>query len=397
VVAVAVLLAIAGCSETNVDVVDEPIDVGGDDTLPDGFVADNRPLNPATSFEMPCPLREMSDWGTNPYFTAGGLPESIKSIDEPTFIPIRSPNPLLLNEPVIVCEFEGQVRAFPIRVLIYHEIINMCWDTSQGPKYSFLTYCPLVDGGVHFVHPHECDDPRGTFGVSGGLFNGNLVMYDRKSIKGEVGKRDWYIQLYGGGILGTCTPVEPQITHMSWAMCRKLYPEGEVLSLDTGMEPQEGYEIFDHPYSYHWRVGDFFFPLDLDDDRGVDRMDRVFGVLTPDGAKAYLTPGVSYVRNEQVGSYDVVVWNDHRWRASAAFEPYVDGQKLAFSFLGRESHGLPLYVDDETGSYWTFDGIAVTGPLAGKRLPKLVGIRVFWFSWAAMFQDTELFVPEEQS
>jgi hypothetical protein len=301
-------------------------------------------------------------------------------------------------DPVVVCEYDGQVRVLPIRILLYHEIVNMCWETDDGPQYSFLTYCPLVDAAVHFVHDHECYRTKGhTFGVSGALFNGNLVMYDRSSLKGRNGGRDWYVQLYGGGIFGTCTEVEPQITHMSWAMVRRLYPEAELLSEDTGVVPAEGYEFFDHVYSYHWRVGDFWFPLDLDDDRGVDEMRTVFGVLTPDGAKAYWTSGTDYVRNDTLGSYDVVVWNDSKFKCSAAFEPFVDGQKLTFSQLGRESHGLPLYIDEETGSYWTFDGIAVKGPLTGKRLPKVYGFRLFWFAWAALYPETDLFVPEDQS
>lgn len=195
----------------------------------------------------------------------------------------------------------------------------------------------------------------------------------------------------------TCTEIEPQITHMSWAMVRRLYPDAVVLSEDTGIVPAEGYEFFDHIYSYHWRVGDFWFPLDLDDNRGVGLMRSVFGVPTPDGARAYWTRGSDYVHNDKLGSYDVVFWNDSKFKCSAAFEPLVDDQKLTFSFLGRESQGLPLYVDDETGSYWTFDGIAVEGPLAGRRLPKLVGFRVFWFAWAALYPGTELFIPEERN
>jgi hypothetical protein len=387
-------LASAACNETKVEVVDPPVDVDTDDSLPDGFVTGDRPPNPQTSFKMPCPLREVESPEGNTFFIPTGIPDGIRSIDNPKWVSVQKPTRLTPNEPVVVCEYDDQVRVFPIRILLYHEIVNLCWETDAGPKYSFLTYCPLVDAAVHFVHPYECYRTKGqTFGVSGALFNGNLVMYDRTGTS-RGGARDWYVQLYGGGVFGTCTEVEPQITHMSWAMVRRLYPEAELLSEDTGIVPAEGYEFFDHVYSYHWRVGDFWFPLDLDDNRGIGLMKTVFGVVTPDGTKAYWTQGTDYVQNETLGSHDVVVWNDSKFKCSAAFEPLVDGQKLTFSFLGRESHGLPLYVDDETGSYWTFDGIAVEGPLAGKRLPKAYGFRVFWFAWAALYPETEIFVPE---
>jgi hypothetical protein len=396
-VALLFVFVIAGCSETNVEVIDPEIDVETDDSLPDGFVSENRPPNPQTSFQMPCPLREIEADEGNPYFIPTGLPEGIQSIDNPKWVSVQKPARLTPSEPVIVCEYDGQVRVFPIRILLYHEIVNMCWETDAGPKYSFLTYCPLVDAAVHFVHPFECYKTRGqTFGVSGALFNGNLVMYDRTGADRGGGLR-WYVQLYGGGVFGTCSEVEPQITHMAWAMVRRLYPEAELLSEDTGVVLADDYDYFDHVYSYHWRVGDIWFPLDLDDDRGIDLVQRIFGVLTPDGARAYWTQGTDYVQNDTLGSYDVVVWNDSKFKCAAAFEPLVDGQKLTFSFLGRESQGLPLYVDDETGSYWTFDGIAVEGPLAGKRLPKVVGFRVFWFAWAALYPETVIFVPEQQS
>jgi len=399
--AVLTLFIAAGCSETNIEVVDPVVDVDTDDTLPDGFVTGDRPDNPPTSFEMPCPWREVVDPADNPYFIASLGADMIPTIDEPQFASIRNAGALLNFEQVIVCEFEDQIRAFPVRILLHHEIVNLCWDTPEGPRFSYLTYCPLVDAAIHFVHPYECDKPRRqAFGTSGGLLNGNLITFDRGTGArgGGEGPPDLFVQLYAGGVFGTCTTVEPQLTSMSWALFQRLYPEGEVMTGETGADaPEKGYSYYDHPYWQYWRSGDIWFPLDVSDTRGVNKMVGVFGVITPGGVRGYITSGSDYVVNDVLGTDRVVVWNDAAFASTAAFEPVAAGDTLTFSFLGREAHGLPLYVDEETGSFWTFDGIAVDGPLKGERLPKAIGIRAFWFIWAALYPEISLYRPGADS
>jgi hypothetical protein len=390
--AVVVPLITAACGETNIEVIDPLVDLETDDSLPDGFVADNRPLNPSTSFEMPCPWREVPDPADNPFLFVNVAPDAIQSIDQPKFVSIGAAKKMLNFEDVIVCEINGIVRAFPERILLYHEIVNMCWDTADGPKYSYLTYCPLVRTGVHFVHPFECNKPRRhSFGVSGGLYNGNLIVFDRLSLV-EPGPTDVFVQMYAGGLGGSCTTVEPQFAAMSWMMFKLLYPKGEVLSEDTGFVPDGGYDYFIHPYDFHWRSGDYWFPLDLDDNR-LRRLEPVYGVLTPGEVRAYTTGKINYVANERIGGEDIVVWNDSDLGGTAAFQAVLEGTKLTFEFLGRESHQLPLYRDEETGSIWTFDGIAVEGPLKGKRLPRATAMRSLWFAWAALYPETSLYTP----
>jgi hypothetical protein len=126
-------------------------------------------------------------------------------------------------------------------------------------------------------------------------------------------------------------------------------------------------------------------------------MAGIFGVITPGGVRGYRANGGEYVVNDDIGGYRVVVWNDASFASTAAFEPVADGDTLTFSFLGRESRGLPLYVDEETGSFWTFDGIAVDGPLKGKRLPKAIGIKGFWFIWAALYPEITVHDPDTGS
>ncbi len=393
--AIVAVLGVA-CNETKEEIIDTPVIVDTDDTLPDGFVTDNRPDNPPTTFRVNCPWGEVIDSQNNPWLAGGGQPDQIKSIDNPKFVPVSTVNYMLNDETVVACEIGGTVRAFPVRILVFHEIVNMCWDTDEGPVFSFLTYCPLVDVGIHFVHPHECNKPRrNSFGVSGLLFNGNLVFYDRDTVpRTGSGSPDMFVQMLSGG-LGEpqCMTVEPAFATMSWGMFKRLYPEGYLLSDDTGVMPIEGYDYFDNPYWEYWNIGDLWFPNGFDDDRIGDWMAVVYGVIGPTIRRAYITTGTDYVKNDKLNGRAIVVWNDNQLGSTIAFESVAAGQKLTFSFLGRESKGLPLYKDDETGSIWTFDGIAVEGPLAGERLPRVTGYRSFWFAWAAMFPETKLYDP----
>lgn len=115
--------------------------------------------------------------------------------------------------------------------------------------------------------------------------------------------------------------------------------------------------------------------------------DPVYGVYTPTQTKAYPIDFFNRrVLNDSVGGVDIVLFNDQS--ATVAFESVVEGQALTFALLDRDKNGLPLFEDEETGSLWTFDGIAVRGPLEGKRLARMVGYRSFWFAWAAFFPET---------
>jgi hypothetical protein len=390
VVILALLLA-AGCtSDTNVSINDAEIDISGDSSLPSAVLSADRPDNPPTTFELSCPWGEVEDPPENPYFGLSVLPDDIASIDNPKWV-TYDPRAIDMfkKEPLIVVEVAGQVRGVPVRILLWHEVVNMCWDTPDGPFYTYLTYCPLVDAGVHFEGERQCG-AKFQYGVSGGIFNGNLVTFDRASNKPGT-RTKLFVQLYAGGIFETCARVLPNTQHMSWEMFQRLYPYAEILSEDTGAIPPDGYDFILQPYWDYWRRGDIFFPYAAEGDRRLDPMRPVFGVLTPNAQKAYPLGTEDIVATEEIGGERIVVWYDQELETAAAFEAKLDGWDLTFDFLGREARGVPLYLDRETGTTWTFDGIAVGGRHKGRRLARAVGIHVFWFAWASFYLDTEVY------
>ena len=183
-------------------------------------------------------------------------------------------------------------------------------------------------------------------------------------------------------------------TTMSYGLYRRLYPEGKVLSMDTGGVPDPsrgdgGYGLFDHPYTFYWRGGDIWFPLERRDPR-LPVMEHVLGVIGETENRAYQVRGHNYALNDTLDGLPITVFNDNSSASTLAFEAMHDGQALTFTLAGREKNGVLVYQDDQTGTYWSFDGIAVDGPLSGARLPRLMSFRVFWFAWYALYPDAEL-------
>ena len=198
-----ILFALPACtSDTNVSVNDADVDVDGDDALPSAVVADGRPANPQPTFELPCPWGEVVETEDNPFLSIDLGPDDIQSLDNPKWLSLADRDFELLNrEPIIVVEVAGKVRGIPVRVLLWHEIVNMCWDTPDGQRYTYLTYCPLVDAAVHFRDDRGCD-AKFEYGVSGGLYNGNVITFDRATDK--PGQRpEMFVQLYAGGLFGS--------------------------------------------------------------------------------------------------------------------------------------------------------------------------------------------------
>jgi len=389
-----IALFVAGCGEKVTETIrEDPVDVGGDDELPEAVVTENRPAPPVHSLQLPCPWGVVEDVLKNEYLVGSLGPDMIPSIEDPKWLEVRDRSIVYLDsEPVAVVERGGEVRAFPTRVMLHHEIVNMCWSTSEGDDYTYLSYCPLVDAYIHFDDARACISKH-KYGISGALFNGNLVTLDRKSSQQDR-ELQMFVQLYAGGINGTCGDADPMAVTMNYGLFKRLYPQGKVLSMDTGSPPNPlrgdgGYDLFEHPYRFYWRNEDIWFPLERVDPR-LPKMQHVLGVIGETENRAYTVKSGNYALNDTLDGLPVAIFNDRSFASTLAFEAMHDGQPLTFTLEGRERNGVLVFKDAQTGTYWNFEGIAVDGPLTGERLPRLMGFRVFWFAWYALFPDAEL-------
>jgi len=176
---------------------------------------------------------------------SGGPPkDGIPSIDAPRFRPISADPDLAATEPVIGLIVNGEARAYPLRILIWHEIVN---DTVGGVPV-VVTYCPLCNSSI--VFERTVDGRILDFGTTGKLRNSDLVMYDRQT-------ESWWQQFSGEAIVGAMTGEELEVLPSrleSWERFKARAPEGEVLVpnnesiRDYGRNPYIGYDSRSVPY-----------------------------------------------------------------------------------------------------------------------------------------------------
>jgi hypothetical protein len=218
----------------------------------------------------------IDDWSE---IMSGGPPkDGIPAIDDPQFLRADDAAGLRGREPVITVEIEGvEPRAYPIRYLMWHEIVN---DT-VGDVPVAVTYCPLCNSGMTF--DRRVQGRVLSFGVSGKLRHSDMVMYDRQT-------QSWWQQAVGRGIVGEMTGVELRQlpTWMeSWDQYRARNPQGLVMAEPAynrsyGRNPYRGYDRSTQPFLYNGenpphgipplervvRVGDRAWPLTRIRDEG---------------------------------------------------------------------------------------------------------------------------------
>jgi len=317
-------------------------------------------------------------------FSGGPPPDGIPPIDSPTFETIDSADNWLRDiEPVVLLAIEDDVRAYPLQIMTWHEIVN---DTvNEVPVV--VTFCPLCNTALVFER-FEHEDELVTFGTSGNLRNSDLVMYDRQT-------QSWWQQFSGEGIVGfytgtKLTPVPAAI--ISWGDFKAKHPEGQVLSIDTGISRPYG----QNPYVGYDNIDSFPFLFTGEINDQLRPMDRVVGVVLESGeSSAYTFTRLSeeHVINDTIGDTPVVLF----WKAGTAsaldssviaegndigatgvFEAAVDGEVLTFA-----DNGDGTFSDENTSSTWDIFGQAINGPLAGTALKALNHHDTFWFAWAA--------------
>jgi hypothetical protein len=190
-------------------------------------------------------------------FQSGGpSKDGIPPIDAPVFTSVAEANEWIgSGEPVIELEISNSARAYPLQILIWHEIVN---DELGGIPIA-VTFCPLCNTTV--VFDRRLDGRVLDFGTTGNLRNSDLVMYDRQT-------ESWWQQFGGEAIVGELTGkrlAQLPARIVAWREFRQRHPHGEVLSRDTGHDRPYG----QNPYTGYDDVDSTpFFPVaNLEDDR----------------------------------------------------------------------------------------------------------------------------------
>ncbi len=342
-----------------------------------GCLSDELGVTPAPTSNLQCTIP------TTSLFDGGVGRDGIPALTQPDVEQIGNADFNDLTR-VLGVVINDVARAYPMPILWWHEIVN---DVVGGVPI-LVSYCPLTGSGLVF-DPVVKGQTR-NFGVSGLLFENNLMMFDRET------ESFWNQLLLGsqcGPDRGTDLNRIPVIetTIGRW---RFLYPSSTIVKRDTGFDrpygayPYGNYDVEDNgttlfpssPWNRERPPKELVLGIH---DGGTESVAYPFGVLKEMGDVVAV--------NDSVGIRPVLVTYHDESATAAGFDRRVDGQLLTFAV---SDSAAALLTDAETGSTWSPRGEAFAGPLAGKRLTKLEdAYTLFWFSWSVFYPETRIAAP----
>jgi hypothetical protein len=256
---------------------------------------------------------------------SGGPPkDGIPSIDRPKFQPVSESKDLTANDPVIGLEIEGDARAYPLRVLIWHEIVN---DMVGGTPVA-VTYCPLCNAAI--VFDRRLSNGVLDFGTTGKLRKSDLVMYDRQT-------ESWWQQFTGEAIIGELAGRSLKLLPArleSFSDFKQRHPGGKVLvpnnegARNYGRNPYVGYDSATSPFLYRGELP-----------QGIEPMARVVVARRETGAPTIVA--MALIREKtplRVGSF-VFLWKPGQSSA-------VDTEKIS---EGRDVGTVEVYRERGSG------------------------------------------------
>lgn len=334
--------------------------------------------NASSINSVPTPVGEEEESSIVPLdqiVSGGPPPDGIPSIDNPKFISVQEADRNLEDsELVLGLNINGDVRAYPLQIMVWHEIVN----DKVGNTPVAVTYCPLCFTNQVFNRTMN-DGKTLEFGTSGKLYNSNLVMYDRTT-------KSLWSQAMAQGIVGKFAGIKLERVPFDvayWKEWKQLYPESKVLSTDTGSSRPYGAD----PYGDYYTNGDVLFPVSGGDDR-LGLKEIVIGFENEGQHKAYKLQEIEdkKVINDKVNGKPVVLFSLYPFMVRS-YDPVVEGQILEFNY---NIKGIN-FVDKQTSSLWNFEGKAISGQMKGKQLTRLPFDEGFWFEWIAFHAETELY------
>jgi hypothetical protein len=301
----------------------------------------------------------------------GGPPkDGIPSIDDPKFAEIRDSQFVSDSDVVIGLEINGDARAYPLFILVWHEVVN----DRVGDVPVAVTYCPLCYTNQVFERIISGNEVE--FGTSGKLYNSNLLMYDRWT-------ESYWSQALGIAVTGELTGMQLKTIPfdvITWGDWKKLHPETLVLTTDTGHLRSYATD----PYGDYYTDPRIIFPVDNSDDR-MHPKEIILGFNEDGIYKAYKQNDVEIKKiiNDDIGNTSLMLVSLFS-QNSRAFDRTLNGEILEFEFVDDK------IMDTKTKSEWNYDGIAISGPLEGDKLTRMSIEPGFWFEWVAFHPQTEV-------
>jgi len=298
--------------------------------------------------------------------------DCIPSIDDPSFESASAADDWLEEGDLVIgLKRDGETKAYPLRILNVHEIVN---DRIAGHSV-VVTYCPLCRSGL--VYSRNVGGQTLEFGVSGRLWNANLVMYDRQT-------DTFWSQVQGNAIKGKLVPAELDLitsTITEWSKWKQAHPDTAVLSRDTGIYKPSQYDS--NPYRRYQNSESVGYGVEGTDDR-LHPKEIVYGISIGSEATAYRESTIEdeEIVHDRFGGSNVVLI---RHPESGAIKAYRSPREdIRLNWNGTE------LIDDD-GGRWnrTDEGLEhEDGQLTIDELPTH---GFFWFAWEAFHPETTVY------
>lgn len=318
--------------------------------------------------EWSIPLEEVLDGGPGR--------DGILALVNPELIEVSNTDLNFLKDSDLVIGFKNgdDVVAYPHTILDWHEIIN----DNVGDVSVAVTYCPLTGTGIGWSR--ILNGSETTFGVSGLLYNTNLIPFDRatnsnwsqilnKSVNGEL--KDQRVDLI-------------MLFETNWKTWKTLYPNSKVVSQNTGFSRSYGIS----PYGdYSTNNNRLLFPVSIIDDR-LPSKERVHAIVTDSGkAKSYRFESIvlkNIIRDSFEGENYLIAGNSNFMVSFLLDDSLLS---LQFSYVYNDTEVL---LKDNEGNEWNVFGEAISGPRTGQFLKPTDSFMGYWFSIPA-FYTTEIY------
>jgi hypothetical protein len=314
------------------------------------------------------PLDQVMDGGA-------GL-DGIPSLDNPNFLDATNSEVnryMDSNDIVIGLIFEGEVKAYPHKILDWHEIVN---DEINGKKIT-INYCPLT--GTGFGWKGNFSSLNTNFGVSGLLYNTNLILYDRET-------QSYWSQLKLEAINGVKIRTKPELIPLietTWGNWKNMYPQTKILSNSQSINRN----YLNYPYGPYKEEHDLlFFPV-TPINNTLPLKQRVHAIIENNRAYTYKFDNFSS-GNILTDSFNnknmLIVGNDS---TIVSFELNSSQTGLVFTYAYDNSE---TFFSDNEGNKWSVIGLAIDGPRTGETLTPASSLMSFWFAIASFYPNPTL-------
>ena len=313
------------------------------------------------------PINEIRDGGPGK--------DGIPSIDSPNFTNAKDVDFLNDNDLVIGVINNNEVKAYPHIIMDWHEVSN----DQVGNDFVTINYCPLT--GTAFAWESIADGTRSSFGVSGLLYNANLILYDRNT---DSNWSQLGLECINGELI-SAKPILLDVVETDWKTWKALYPDSKILNRQTGFSRTYGTS----PYGNYATNNDFFiFRPDIINST-LPHKERVYCIIDDITSKVYQFSSFAggKVIKDSLNEKDyLIVGNEF---IINAFELSPEYTNTNFQYEFNEAEGT-IFIDD-SGNSWSIFGEIMSGPNAGESLNKAKSVVSYWFAIAAFYPNPEIY------